>query len=343
MPRLNCKKCDGMGMLVVERADGGSLAQPCEACREDRRVMHLRQRVRIPERFLACTLENYDFKYPGAHRSLETAFVTARNFVREYPHDFRGLGLLFAGPVGTGKTHLAVGILQALIAEHRVSALFCDNRQLLKAINNSYNPRVDTTESEVLKPVFEAEVLILDELGSAKQTEWVSDMIEHILNTRYNEQRVTIITTNYPNLPVPTRGLKGRKDRVEDAAVVPAASPGRSSGEKDKDCDDVYRTVNGLDRAAKPDLEGLFDGRPASGGPKGKFEGRTFAAGPGAGPVPGSEVGSGVPESLVSELTLGDRIGTRMFSRLAEMCVAVKMEGKDYRLDQKRASFASRA
>ena len=54
-----------------------------------------------------------------------------------------------------------------------------------------------TTEIEILRPVFEAEVLVLDELGASKPTEWVWDTVAHILNTRYNDKRTTIITTNY--------------------------------------------------------------------------------------------------------------------------------------------------
>src|SRR5262249_39003924 len=79
--------------------------------------------------------------------------------------------------------------------------LFCDYRELLKEIQNSYNSSVQATELEILRPVFEAEVLVLDELGAVKPTEWVWDTVSHILNSRYNEKKTTIITTNFPNLP----------------------------------------------------------------------------------------------------------------------------------------------
>ena len=66
-------------------------------------------------------------------------------------------------------------------------------------MQNSYNRNVQATELEILKPIFEAEVLVLDELGASRPTDWVFDTVSHILNTRYNERRTTIITTNYPN------------------------------------------------------------------------------------------------------------------------------------------------
>jgi DNA replication protein DnaC len=127
--------------------------------------------------------------------------MIARSFVAGYPVTTEGKGLLLTGNVGVGKTHLAVGILQALILEKGVRGLFCDYRELLKRIQESYNPSVSTTELQILAPVFEAEVLVLDELGAQKPTDWVWDTVALILNTRYNDKRTTLITTNYPNAP----------------------------------------------------------------------------------------------------------------------------------------------
>ena len=108
---------------------------------------------------------------------------------------------LFTGSIGVGKTHLAVGVLRRLVQERGVRGLFCDYRELLKSIQNSYNPQVQTTELELLKPVFEAEVLVMDDLGAQKPNEWVWDTVALILNSRYNDKLTTIITTNYPDLP----------------------------------------------------------------------------------------------------------------------------------------------
>src|SRR5208283_5603493 len=147
------------------------------------------------------TLDTFDPSYPKADASLGRALRTARTFAETYPVDTAGRGLLFVGAAGLGKTHLAVGVLQRLVRERGVKGLFCDYRELLKKIQNSYNPEVRTTELDLLKPVFAAEVLVLDDLGAQKPNDWVGDTVALILNSRYNDKLTTIITTNYSNRP----------------------------------------------------------------------------------------------------------------------------------------------
>jgi DNA replication protein DnaC len=198
-----CPICEDSGLRLIIQPDGERYAQQCE-CRLQQQAARLLKRAAIPKRYEHCSLESFDSPLNGyrqADPSLATAHMIARSFVAGYPVTTEGKGLLLTGNVGVGKTHLAVGILQALILEKGVRGLFCDYRELLKRIQESYNPLVATTELEILAPVFEAEVLILDELGAQKPTDWVWDTVALILNTRYNDKRTTLITTNYPNAP----------------------------------------------------------------------------------------------------------------------------------------------
>ncbi len=194
-----CPLCNGTGwrMNSVERRD--RKVEEATRCECARRLAggRLLEAARIPQRYQHCELSN--FEHTGSFRSLASAYMAAQRFVNEYP--LESAGLLLTGPIGSGKTHIAVGILKELIAQKNSACLFYDYRELLKEIQNSYNASVQTTEIEVLRPVFAAEVLVLDELGAAKPTEWVWDTVSHILNTRYNDQRTTIITTNYQDLP----------------------------------------------------------------------------------------------------------------------------------------------
>jgi DNA replication protein DnaC len=212
-----CPICEGSGLRIIEREDGKRFAQPC-ACQLERRAARMLGRAHIPRRYEHCSLESYETDFPSSHRSLGTAHMRARKFVESYPLETAGTGLLLTGSIGVGKTHLAVGILQALVSERGATGLFFDYRDLLKQVQNSYNRQVSATELEILAPVFEAEVLVLDELGASKPTDWVWDTVAHILNTRYNDRRTTIITTNYANL-APLGGETGVRAAVREETL----------------------------------------------------------------------------------------------------------------------------
>ena len=200
----SCPLCEGTGWKTVSSSSAGG---EDKSRSKDRRVTRcdcqLRARAGIlltsarrPKRYEHCELASYTTDFPGAHVSLAFAHLSASKFAQEYdPRD--GTGLLIIGQIGTGKTHLAVGILKELVLNKNIPCLFYDYRELLKEIQNSYNATVQTTELDVLRPVFEIDVLVLDELGAVKPTEWVWDTVSLILNTRYNNNRTTIITTNF--------------------------------------------------------------------------------------------------------------------------------------------------
>ena len=204
-PAQVCPICEGTGWKTVSNGSDGMRSindrrvTRCD-CQLRARAQSALTGARIPRRYEHCELTNYDTDFPGAHPSLAEAHFVATNFANKC--DPRGdKGLLIIGKIGTGKTHLAVGIIKELILNRGISCLFYDYRELLKEIQNSYNSTVQTTELDVLRPVFETEVLVLDELGAVKPTEWVWDTVSLILNTRYNDNRTTIITTNFEDQP----------------------------------------------------------------------------------------------------------------------------------------------
>jgi DNA replication protein DnaC len=180
-----CSKCFGSGMEVVP----GKGARVCE-CQKKNLQNKLIAKSKVPKRYYGCDFNTYKVSTPTQQK----AFTYAMKLAMEYPAIERGL--LLMGTVGVGKTHLAVSIIKAL-TERGFSSLFYEFGSLLKEIQDSYNPTTKTSELKILSNVFEAEVLVLDEIGASKPTDWVRDTMAHIINTRYNDQKLTIFTTNY--------------------------------------------------------------------------------------------------------------------------------------------------
>jgi DNA replication protein DnaC len=217
MPREDCPLCHGTGWKMIARIDGtpGRMAVACE-CGMEERAERVMERARIPKRYEHCDFESYatdlaDGKtWTTQHeQSLQRGKLLAQGFVRDYPATEKGL--LLMGPSGVGKTHLAVAALKELIRRGH-SGLFCDYRELLKEIQASYNPASESTEMGILEPIRTVELLVLDDLGASKPSAWVLDIIGLVLNARYNEKLMTLLTTNYfdeTESPAPTPRLPG--------------------------------------------------------------------------------------------------------------------------------------
>ncbi len=195
----HCPECGGTGWKAIEK-EGERFVTRC-SCFQKTRIDRYWSRAGVPARYESCRLENFK----AINERLQISKAVAQRFVEEFPVvDF---GLLFMGPCGSGKTHLAVSVLRELITRKEAEGLFFDFRDLLKKIQNSYNPVSKSTESQILEPVLDCQVLVLDDLGAERPTDWVKDTIAHIINSRYNRKLTTLITTNFDDRPKETKIL----------------------------------------------------------------------------------------------------------------------------------------
>lgn len=212
-----CPECEGRGWVLAEDGSAGT-ARPC-SCRAAHEWRLRLERSGIPLRYLRKTLQNFDVHSPRGADRLWHAKQISQQYVDGFLGGngrFRETGLVYVGPPGGGKTHLAVGVLRALIERYALRGRFVDFTHLVHQIQSSFDPGSDQSKRSILDPIIDAEVLVLDELGAQRPTPFVNDILYLVLNTRYTRCLPTLFTTNHP-----------LGDRApEDGALDRPASPG---------------------------------------------------------------------------------------------------------------------
>lgn len=186
----DCADCQGTGW-AVRTVDGARRAERCD-CWQRARLDQVLARGRIPARYAKCDFSNFT---AYDNEKLLRAIGKAQKFANKLPQGV-DKGLLFIGPCGVGKTHLAVSVLREALGKG-LHGVYYDTRSLLSIIRSTYNPVTRTSEADVLAEVMRADLLVLDDLGAERLTDWVEETMHLIVNTRYNEQRHTVFTTNY--------------------------------------------------------------------------------------------------------------------------------------------------
>ncbi len=210
-----CPRCGGGGYLLEMREDGYQFYRPC-SCRNLVRRVERFNRALIPAHFTFKDLDNFEATERTAH-----VLNFVRTFARGYPAD--RTGLLLVGPPGVGKTHLVVGVLKVLALEKGISCLFKDFFLLLSEVKAAYE--VGKFETEVLRPLTEVEVLVVDELGKGRSnSDWEHGLLDEIVCKRYNQMKTTLLTTNFPLEPPRDRSgtvLRAGVGNLASSALIP--------------------------------------------------------------------------------------------------------------------------
>ncbi|RPJ60388.1 MAG: hypothetical protein EHM23_10525 [Acidobacteria bacterium] len=209
-----CPSCRDSGW-ILNQSEPVETVVPCPDCRTTRTTNRLLKDAGIPPRYYDKGLDVY---FPDPRSSQEQALKRAAEYIEAFPDVRRGL--LFVGKPGVGKTHLSVAILKRLVLEKNVAGKFIDETEFLRRLQYSYGPDSPETEREVLLPLMKADLLVWDDLGTGRPTEWAMETIRTLLNHRYTFQKQTVFTTNWPvRLTARKPGETGEQSLAERITV----------------------------------------------------------------------------------------------------------------------------
>ena len=203
-PVILCGKCFGIGLIKTERG-----SRPCD-CQKEIQIKARLSRFTPPEKLAASVLEEFE---PAAHT--QKAFLFARKYVEEFIPGHTKRGLLFTGTVGTGKSHLAIAIAKQLIIDKAAEGRFADVREILDRLRSSYDNGAIETSADIMQPILKGDLVVIDDLGAPRPSEWVLETCELLISALYNRQIPVIVTTNYQNAaPMKIQGQYSLGDRI---------------------------------------------------------------------------------------------------------------------------------
>ncbi|WP_234818957.1 ATP-binding protein [Cupriavidus metallidurans] len=184
----NCHKCESEKIAREDQERRDKIVSDFKASQ----IEQLMRRAAIPARFMDRRLSNYVPQCEAAKKALLIASNYADNFELACE---TGASLILCGGVGTGKTHLAIGIAHEILARDK-SAVFTSVMSAIRRVKETYSRDSDEQESVVIDMFTRPDLLILDEVGVQFGSDTEKLILFEIINGRYERMRPTIVISN---------------------------------------------------------------------------------------------------------------------------------------------------
>lgn len=212
-------ECDGSGMIHYRREDGTEAMTFCK-CREQRQLLNSIKTARIPKEYHHKSLEDFNvnhYQSKDAIKHAKYAQKVASGFIKSFETmNDMGKGLyIYSKTKGTGKTLLSIIIIYELMMKYQINPLYISVVNILSELKNTFHQK-EVNSYDIIRSLTEADILVMDDLGVEKTTDWVEEILTQILDERMMDNKPTIITSNMPITELDRKYPSGRiKSRVE--------------------------------------------------------------------------------------------------------------------------------
>ena len=189
---MDCPHCDGSGFVFDEEQ---RKSYPCK-CRPARLARKRAAAVagRIPKTYRGVSFDREPL--PSIERAHPHVVREVRRYCSSIAEQLdEGRGLWFTGPPGTGKTTLAMLISRHAMEADRTCAIYSLPR-LLAMLRETFRDDSPHSLSQLVDMLCSVDLLHIDDVGAEQTTSWVLEQLYTVVNTRYEDRRSILLTTN---------------------------------------------------------------------------------------------------------------------------------------------------